>query len=164
MDIGLRESGFETCLASEIDRPAISTIRRNLPNTPLIGDILNFTPREIIGRSGFDHGENIDLIVGGPPCQAFSTAGKRQGFNDPRGNVFLHFVDMICELRPKFAVIENVRGLLSASLSHRPHTMRGQGLAPLSSDEIPGGALKEIIKRLKFELPPENRTVTEAMI
>lgn len=149
MDIGLRQAGFETCLASEIDRPAIATIRQNLPNIPLIGDILNFAPKEILVRSGFNNGEDIDLIVGGPPCQAFSTAGKRQGFNDPRGNVFLHFVDMICELRPKFAVIENVRGLLSASLVHRPHTLRGIGFAPLSSDEMPGGALKEIIKRLK---------------
>jgi len=90
-----------------------------------------------------------DLIVGGPPCQAFSSAGRRQGFNDERGNVFLKFVDLIIELKPRFAVIENVRGLLSAPLKHRPHKMRGKNFPPLSQDERRGGALLFILQKLQ---------------
>ena len=67
----------------------------------------------------------IDLIVGGPPCQAFSTAGKRKAFNDDRGNVFLKYIDLAIELNPKYIVIENVRGLLSCPMAHRPHDERG---------------------------------------
>ena len=149
LDIGLEQAGFETCLASEIDRQAIATIHKNLPEVPVIGDILDYNHKDILNISGFSDGEKIDLMVGGPPCQAFSTAGKRQGFNDKRGNVFLHYVDLICKIRPRFAVIENVRGLLSAPLQHRPHSQRGAGFPELSAEEQPGGALKEIILRLK---------------
>jgi site-specific DNA-cytosine methylase len=91
----------------------------------------------------------VDLIVGGPPCQAFSTAGKRSSFKDQRGNVFLTFIDLITQIRPKYAVIENVRGLLSASLVHRPHNLRGKGHPSLSEEEQPGGALRYIIRILE---------------
>lgn len=81
--------------------------------------------------------------------QAFSSAGKRQGFNDDRGNVFLTFIDLLTELRPRFAVIENVRGLLSAPLQHRPHEMRGNHHPSLCQDEQRGGALLFITRRLR---------------
>lgn len=149
LDIGLEKEGFETCLAAEIDKYAVATIQKNMPNVPVIRDVLDYSASDILAISGFNDGENIDLMVGGPPCQAFSTAGKRQGFNDERGNVFLHFVDLICNIRPKFAVIENVRGLLSAALVHRPHHLRGRGFPPLNIEEQQGGALKEIILRLE---------------
>lgn len=114
----------------------------------MIGDIRNYSAEEIRQKAGLSTTDEIDLIVGGPPCQAFSSAGKRQGFNDERGNVFLTFIDRIIELKPRFAVIENVRGLLSAPLKHRPHEMRGSGFPPLSQDERRGGALIFIIQRL----------------
>ena len=92
---------------------------------------------------------DIDLIYGGPPCQAFSTAGKRQAFEDERGNVFLKFIDLILEMKPRYAVIENVRGLLSAPLSHRPHSERGYDYPPLTPEEEQGGALYFILTRLR---------------
>ena len=88
-------------------------------------------------------------IAGGPPCQAFSTAGRRMGLNDERGNVFLHFIDLIAALQPKYAVFENVRGLLSAPLMHRPHDQRGKGFPRLNRYEMPGGALAYILKKLE---------------
>jgi len=91
----------------------------------------------------------IDLVFGGPPCQAFSTAGKRKGFEDERGNVFLKFVDLILELRPRYAVVENVRGLLSAPLAHRPHSHRGCEFAPLTPVEQAGGALYFVLSKLR---------------
>ena len=88
-------------------------------------------------------------LPGGPPCQAFSTAGKRGSLNDSRGNVFLHFIDLIEGMMPKYAIIENVRGLLSAPLKHRPHEQRGDGFTPLTKEELPGGALTHIISKLE---------------
>lgn len=88
-------------------------------------------------------------MVGGPPCQAFSTAGRRLGLNDDRGNVFLHFIHLILELQPKYAIFENVRGLLSAPLRHRPHELRGPSHPPLEDDERPGGALLHILGLLE---------------
>lgn len=148
MDIGLDEAGFETIFASEIDNACRKTILKNRPDMPLVGDIRDYSAQQVRQIAGLNESEEIDLIVGGPPCQAFSTAGKRKGFEDERGNVFLTFIDMITELRPKFAVIENVRGLLSAPLKHRPHNTRGEGFEELQLDEFPGGALNHIIERL----------------
>lgn len=149
MDLGLEKAGFQTLFASEIDNACRKTIVRNKPEIALVGDMREFSPSAIRQIAGLSDKEEIDLIVGGPPCQAFSTAGKRLAFEDERGNVFLSFIDTIIELSPRFAVIENVRGLLSAPLKHRPHILRGEESEPLSVDELPGGALNEIIQRLE---------------
>ncbi|HAP69387.1 MAG TPA: modification methylase SinI [Flavobacteriales bacterium] len=149
MDLGLEKAGFQTLFASEIDNACRKTIAKNKPEIALVGDMREFSPEAVREISGLGEKEEIDLIVGGPPCQAFSTAGNRKGFEDDRGNVFLSFVDMVIALAPKYAVIENVRGLLSAPLKHRPHMMRGEENEPLSAEELPGGALNEIITRLE---------------
>lgn len=149
LDIGIEKAGFKTIFASEINNACRKTILKNKPEINLIGDIRDYTPQEIRNISGLSDNDDIDLIIGGPPCQAFSTAGKRKAFEDERGNVFLTFVDTIIALRPKFAVIENVRGLLSAPLKHRPHNYRGNGFNELTEDELPGGALNYIINKLE---------------
>ena len=149
LDLGLEREGIEILLACELDRAARKTIETNRPDLAIIGDIRNYSATEIREKAGLSLATEIDIIVGGPPCQAFSSAGKRQGFNDERGNVFLKFIDLITELQPRFAVIENVRGLLSAPLQHRSHDMRGKNFPSLSQDEKRGGALLFIIQRLK---------------
>lgn len=149
MDIGLEKAGFEVRLACEVDKFCKKTILRNKPDIALIGDIRDYTADEIRKAADLSNGEEIDVIVGGPPCQAFSTAGKRQGFEDERGNVFLTFIDRIIELQPKFVVLENVRGLLSAPLKHRAHSARGFGYPPLTPEEDKGGALMHIVDKLR---------------
>jgi DNA (cytosine-5)-methyltransferase 1 len=149
MDLGLKKAGYQTLFASEIDKACRKTILKNDPNIALVGDIREYSAAEVRFISGLEPDEDIDLVVGGPPCQAFSTAGKRKAFEDERGNVFLTFIDMIIELNPRFAVIENVRGLLSAPLKHRTHSERGEGFNELTIDELPGGALNHIIDKLK---------------
>lgn len=148
LDIGIEKAGFKTILASEIDNASRKTIKKNKPDIALIGNILDYTATEIKQIAQIKDGDDIDLIMGGPPCQAFSTAGKRKGFEDQRGNVFLSFIDLIHELRPKFAVIENVRGLLSAPLNHVPHILRDKN-KKISEKETKGGALAYIIEKLK---------------
>jgi DNA (cytosine-5)-methyltransferase 1 len=149
MDLGLEAEGIEVLLASEIDPATRRTIVANKPDIGLIGDITNYDAQEIRKAAGLSESEEIDLVVGGPPCQAFSTAGKREGFGDSRGNVFLTFIERIVELQPRFAVIENVRGLLSAPLEHRPHERRGFGYPPLTQEEEKGGALAHILERIR---------------
>jgi DNA (cytosine-5)-methyltransferase 1 len=149
LDTGLQKEGFNVLLASEIDNACRKTIKKNKPNIALIGDIEAYSPAQIKLMAGLGTDEEIDLIIGGPPCQAFSTAGRRKGFQDRRGNVFLTYLDIIKSLRPKFAVIENVRGLLSAPLKHRPHSERGLDFPGLEGAENPGGALKLIISILE---------------
>ena len=149
LDLGLEKAGFEPISYNEIEKRFCETIKLNKPKTPLYDcDIRKLTPKILLKNHSLRKGE-LFAMVGGPPCQAFSTAGKREGLNDSRGNVFLHFIDLIEGLMPRYAVIENVRGLLSTPLKHRPHNRRGKGYAPLTGEESPGGALAHIISKLE---------------
>lgn len=149
LDLGIEKSGFDIRLACEVDKFCRQTIAINKPNSALLTDINNYSAQDIRIEAGLTKADDIDLIMGGPPCQAFSTAGKRKGFSDDRGNVFLKYLDLCLELKPKYFVIENVRGLLSCPMEHRPHDMRGEGFPELSEDELKGGALNYIINRLE---------------
>lgn len=145
LDLGIERAGFDIRLACEMDKYCRQTIALNRPQMALIGDINAYQPDEILDYAGLSRADEIDLIVGGPPCQAFSTAGKRHGFNDDRGNAFLTYLDIALDLRPKYLVIENVRGLLSCPMNHRPHDRRGADYPELAMDELPGGALNFVL-------------------
>jgi DNA (cytosine-5)-methyltransferase 1 len=149
LDLGLEQAGFDIRLACEIDKYCRQTIALNKPEMALIGDITNYSPDDILRFANLSRADDVDLIIGGPPCQAFSTAGWRNGFNDNRGNVFLTYLDVALDIRPKYIVIENVRGLLSCPLSHRPHDMRGSDYPDLSYDEMPGGALYFVLNSIQ---------------
>lgn len=114
LDLGLERAGMETVLACDSERWMRATIAANRPDIPLIEDIWDYGAEEI--RALIPHGE-IDVIAGGPPCQSFSTMGARRGLGDAKGNVFVHFINLIKDLQPRYAVVENVRGLLSMPLS-----------------------------------------------
>ena len=148
LDIGLENSGFDIKIACEIDKHCQATIKLNHPDLPLIGDVREYNAQQVREISG-TVGEDIALVVGGPPCQAFSTAGKRRGLNDERGHVFLDFVQLCIDLNPQYFVIENVRGLLSAPMTHRPHKFRGDDFPDLTDDEKRGGALKFVLEMIK---------------
>lgn len=141
LDLGLEAAGWECLAVNEIDRFACETIRRNRPGLRLLdADVRSLAAGWLKRELG-----RIDAVVGGPPCQAFSTAGRRQSVADPRGSLLSVYVDLAMALRPKFIVLENVRGLLSASFRHRPMADRG---APLAEDEQPGGVLRDVVGRL----------------
>lgn len=141
LDLGLEQAGITTLLASETDRSCRKTIVENRPDIGLTGDIRNYTKDEILKMVGLSASDEVEVMAGGPPCQAFSTAGKRKGFEDERGNVFLKYIDLILEIRPRFAIVENVRGLLSAPY-HIPHS-------ETKLTELKGGALLYIMNKLK---------------
>lgn len=149
LDQGIEQVGFDIRLACEIDKYCRQTITLNKPDMALIGDVNDYSADEILSYAGLTRNDDVDLIVGGPPCQAFSTAGKRNGFSDDRGNAFLTYLNIAFDIRPKYLVIENVRGLLSCPMKHRPHEMRGADFPDLTLDELPGGALNFVISIIK---------------
>ena len=149
LDLGVESAGFDIRFLCEFDKYCQETIKHNRPNVSLSGDIRDLDAATVRKMANLSSSSDIDLIMGGPPCQAFSTAGKRKGFQDSRGNVFLKYIDLALELSPKYIVIENVRGLLSCPMEHRPHDQRGDGFPDLSEDELKGGALNFVLCKLK---------------
>lgn len=149
LDTGLEQAGLSSIAYSDFDKTVCKTIKANRPAVPLYaGDVRNLSPTQLLRELNLER-EELFAVVGGPPCQAFSTAGRRLGLNDERGNVFLHFIKLIEGLRPKYVIFENVRGLLSAPLVHRPHDQRGKGFPALRNTEKAGGALLHILQLLE---------------
>lgn len=102
--LGLERAGFDTIMLNEIDKHACETLRKNRPNWNVVeGDVasINFSPYK--GK--------VDLLTGGFPCQAFSYAGKRLGFEDARGTLVFEFARAIKETQPKVFLAENVKAL-----------------------------------------------------
>lgn len=89
----------------------------------LEGDTREINPQQLLDLTGLHIGKPF-LICGEPPCQPFSTAGKRLGINDPRGSLFMDFIRMIDYIRSRFFVMENVKGIISAPLKHVPLEQR----------------------------------------
>lgn len=87
LDVGMRNGGIDALLACEFNKACRMTIEKNNPNIGLIGDITKFSAAEILEMAKVPEGRKVDIIFGGPPCQAFSTAGNRKAFDDERGNV-----------------------------------------------------------------------------
>lgn len=107
-------AGIDIVLGQDMDPSCIKTMEANGHHV-IAGDIRTLDAVTVLDRAGLTKGEPF-LVCGGPPCQPFSTAGKRLGVNDPRGSLFMDFVRMVDEMRPRFFVMENVKGLLSAKL------------------------------------------------
>ena len=114
LDLGLEKAGITFALHQDFDRSCYETMLAN-KKRGLTGDIREIEPETILGLSEMKKGEPF-MICGGPPCQPFSTAGKRLGVNDPRGSLFMDFVRMVDEIRPRFFVFENVKGLMSIAV------------------------------------------------
>lgn len=138
LDIGMKKGGIKALLACEFNKYCRMTIQQNEPNMALIGDINKYTPEEILYMAKIPEGRKVDVIFGGPPCQAFSTAGARRALNDERGNVFLRYIEVVKAIKPTYLVIENVRGLLSAPYPYGD-----------VEEPIKGGALCVIMDCLK---------------
>lgn len=127
LDLGLQRAGMRIAVTQEIDPWCTRTILNN-GHKCVTGDISSLIEHDqscsfVLQPAGLRPGEAF-AVVGGPPCQPFSTAGKRRGITDPRGRLFRDFVHVIDKTRPRFFVMENVKGLLSASLS--PDNKRGK--------------------------------------
>lgn len=116
LDIGLAKAGLNVVIGQDFEPSCVETMRANGHNV-LGGDIREIEPETLLEQTGLQVGEPF-MICGGPPCQPFSTAGKRLGINDPRGSLFMDFIRMIDYIRPRFFVMENVKGIVSSPLKH----------------------------------------------
>lgn len=149
LDLGLEAAGCRTAVALEKNKAAIQTIRLNRGEAlPVIErSIEKVRTKELLAKAGLAIGEAF-ILTGGPCCQSFSTAGKRRSFGDKRGQLFREFKRVVKESRPRFFVMENVKGMLSAAIRHRPLSEREPGFPPLASDEQLGSALQVICSEL----------------
>jgi DNA (cytosine-5)-methyltransferase 1 len=119
LDLGLEAAGFETIACVENEKNCIATIKTNKPKIPVYENITEVSPSKILSDLKLVPGE-VDLVAGGPPCQAFSTAGKRRSLEDFRGNMIVRYLEYIEVIQPKYFILENVRGILSAKLANTP--------------------------------------------
>jgi DNA (cytosine-5)-methyltransferase 1 len=165
LDIGLEQTGrFRTLACIEHDPMCCETIRANRdagrtadPELRIYeGDIVDINPYQVMDELGIESGA-LDLLVGGPPCQTFSTAGRRGTVQDVRGMLLWQFLRYVEAFRPKFWLMENVRGLISAAVRHRRLKERPErGGPPLEPDERPGSVVQTFLSDLR-EYAPEYR-------
>ncbi len=112
---GYMMAGFRDLLAVEWDKNAVETLRLNWPELDIYhGDIAKLSVEEVLQRTGLQPGE-LDILDGSPPCQGFSTAGKRI-LDDPRNQLFREYVRLLRGLRPKAFIMENVSGMVKGKM------------------------------------------------
>lgn len=113
--LGYKLAGFKELLAVEWDDNAVETFRLNFPDVPVYhGDITKLTGAECMRLAGIKAGE-LDVLDGSPPCQGFSTAGKRK-WDDPRNSLFKEYARLLHELQPRVFVMENVTGMVKGCM------------------------------------------------
>jgi DNA (cytosine-5)-methyltransferase 1 len=113
--LGYKLAGFKELLAVEWDDNAVETFKLNFPEVSVYhGDIADLTGEECLRLAGISKGE-LDVFDGSPPCQGFSTAGKRK-FDDPRNSLFKEYARLLAELQPRVFVFENVTGMVKGCM------------------------------------------------
>lgn len=139
--VGMEKAGLKCVALNEIDKYACETLRKNRPNWNVLeGDIKDF--------NFLEYHNQVDVVTGGFPCQAFSYAGKRLGFEDARGTLFYEFARVIKEVNPPICIGENVKGLLSHE--------NGKTLQGMISilDEIGYNVVPvQVLKAINFNVP-----------
>jgi DNA (cytosine-5)-methyltransferase 1 len=112
LSYGFIEAGYEVVLGIDHWKDAIETFKYNHKNSiGLVADLFNETPKKISEKTGI---KNVDLIIGGPPCQGFSIAGKRI-VDDERNKLYKSFVNFVSHFQPKAFMLENVPNIVSMS-------------------------------------------------
>ena len=105
---------FKTVVALDIEEKLAVTLKKNMPEVDVvIGDIRNSNIKEKIIESSIKN--QVNMIIGGPPCQGYSLKGKKLGLEDPRNFLFIEYLNLVEKLQPDVFVIENVKSLLSTS-------------------------------------------------
>lgn len=150
--VGMEKAGLKCVALNEIDKHACETLRRNRPNWNVLeGDIKNF--------NFSDYHNQVDVVTGGFPCQAFSYAGKRLGFEDARGTLFYEFARAVKEVNPPICIGENVKGLLSHD--------NGKTLQGMISilDEIGYNVVPvEVLKAIHYKVPQKRERLILVVI
>lgn len=165
LDLGFEQAGLAPTLVNEIDRNCRETIRANRPDLQLVAESIgSLTADKLRAYRNFE--DDVYMMVGGPPCQSFSSGGKRASLSDPRGNLICEYLRLISEVKPRYFVLENVANLTTAALRHRPIADRpgrhwslkryddqrenSHGDAPpLDPDERSGSAVRQLLQDVR---------------
>ena len=109
-----KNSHFKTLLALDFNENALKTFKHNMPEAEtVVGDITDSEIKKTIVEKSKKY--NINMIIGGPPCQGFSLKGKKLGLEDPRNFLFKEYLNIVESIQPEIFIIENVKALLSTS-------------------------------------------------
>lgn len=112
LTLGFERQGFNTIGASDYQEDTLNTFKSNFPNvTTVQEDIRELGSEELLDEAGYDK-EDIDAIIGGPPCKGFSMAGERDP-DDPRNSLFEEYIRIVSHIEPRVVMMENVKGILS---------------------------------------------------
>jgi len=145
--VGLEKAGIKCVALNEIDKWACQTLRENRPNWNVLeGDIKSFDFTR--------YNNNVDIVTGGFPCQAFSYAGKKLGLKDARGTLFYEFARVVKEVNPLICIGENVKGLLSHE--------KGKTIEGMISilDEIGYNVVPvQVLKAINYKVPQKRERV-----
>lgn len=170
IDLGFERQGLGPSLAVELDPICCETIRSNRPAVRVLqADVSQLSGAELRRVTGQ---REVDVMVGGPPCQSFCPGGTRAALQDPRGNPIFEYLRLVAEARPRRFVLEKVANLVTAAVRHRPiadrpgrswnlasyskaaqpRLLSGDGRLPLEPDEQSGSALRMLLETAIAEL------------
>lgn len=153
LSLGFHAAGFRPVLASDFDSAAAATYKHNFPGTPfLVESIEALSVSTVVAKSGLGPGE-LDVMLGGPPCQAYSVYNHQRGFHDQRSGLFREYLRLVEGLRPKVIVIENVVGMTSLGGGRAVREIHAQ-LAGLGYE-----VEHRILKSEEYGVPQERRRI-----
>ena len=114
LSCGFSQAGYRVCFANDFEDVCVRTYRFNHPELPS-ASVLKEDIRKIVSNIDDYIHEDIDIVVGGPPCQSFSSANQRRIIDDPRNELYKYYIEAIKKICPKFVLMENVKGMLSVA-------------------------------------------------
>ena len=114
LSCGFSQAGYRVCFANDFEDVCVRTYRFNHPELPS-ASVLKEDIRKIVSNIDDYIHEDIDIMVGGPPCQSFSSANQRRIIDDPRNELYKYYIEAIKKICPKFVLMENVKGMLSVA-------------------------------------------------
>lgn len=165
LDLGLEATGLAPTLGLEIDADCCATLRTNRPSVDTWEiDISKVDAGMLSDRRKLEN--DVFLMVGGPPCQSFSSGGKRAALSDPRGNLIYTYLALVGQVRPQYFVLENVANLVTAAVRHRPiadrpgkawnlssykndRTKGDRTVRPMEEDELSGSAIRQVFSEVQ---------------
>ncbi len=150
---GFRSAGFQIVSANDFDECSTETMKATHPDTDVLLDrIENITATDLLKKAKLKKG-NLDVLSGGPPCQAFSVYNHQRGFQDYRSALFREYLRIVAEVMPKFVVMENVTGILSLG--------DGKAVQEIHTrlEELGYTVEHRVLKAEEYGIPQERRRV-----
>lgn len=114
LSCGFLQAGFRVCFANDFEDVCVRTYKFNHPELSS-KKVLKEDIRRIVDNISDYISENVDIVVGGPPCQGFSSANQQRIIDDPRNELYKYFLKAVTAILPKFVVMENVKGMLKVA-------------------------------------------------